>query len=147
MSTGWKAFELRMARDLGTERIPVTGERAGSDASTDKVCLQLKLRKALPKWIFEWMDGICGTAKKAGKSGVVVIKVPRMLDDDALAIMRWADFVKLHGAPECCRPQDLYPSEANGDILICKRCRSRWSHEYFTDAAGDTDTRFVRLLD
>ena len=27
----WKAFERRLAHDVGTERIPVTGERDGAD--------------------------------------------------------------------------------------------------------------------
>ncbi len=27
----WKAFECRLAHDVGTERIPVTGERDGAD--------------------------------------------------------------------------------------------------------------------
>ena len=31
----WKAFERRMARDVGTERIPVTGERDGATVAHD----------------------------------------------------------------------------------------------------------------
>lgn len=133
-----------MARDLGTERIPVTGERAGSDATSDRVCLQLKLRKALPKWCWDWLEGIVGTATKVGKLGVLVVKVPRMKDDEALAIMRWADFVKLHGVPECCRPQDLRLAIKDGRPVpgdyVCRRCNKPWIEKRVVDAAGDSDT-------
>lgn len=93
---GWKAFERRCARDLGVERIPVTGERAGADAATDKVCLQFKLRKALPKWLWTWLEGIVGTATRDGKIGVLVVKIPKMLDDESIVMLRWKDFVRLH---------------------------------------------------
>ena len=87
-----------MARDVGTERIPVTGERAGSDFTDAIACYQLKVRRMLPAWLWSWLGGIQGTATKHGRIGVLVLRVPRMRDDDALVILSWRDWVALHGA-------------------------------------------------
>ena len=87
-----------MARDVGTERIPVTGERAGSDFTDAIACYQLKVRRMLPAWLWSWLGGIQGTATKQGRIGVLVLRVPRMRDDDALVILSWRDWVALHGA-------------------------------------------------
>lgn len=86
-----------MARDMGTERIPVTGERHGADAANGMFCFQFKMRRMLPSWLFTWMDGICGNAQTHGKIGVLVLKVPRMQDADALVVLRWKDWHALHG--------------------------------------------------
>jgi hypothetical protein len=60
---------------------------------------QLKLRKALPSWLFEWMRGIVSTTPD-GKTGVLILRHPGQRDDEALVIMRFADFVDLHGTPK-----------------------------------------------
>ena len=91
---GWKQFERRMARDVGTERIPVTGERHGADARTSLFAFQFKLRKTIPSWLFEWLAGICAPT---GRVGVLVLKQPRMRDEDAIVVLRWRDWVDLHG--------------------------------------------------
>jgi hypothetical protein len=97
MSQSWKAFERRMARDMGTERIPVTGERWGADCATGMFCFQFKLRRSLPTWLWRWMDQIAGTSQAKDKIGVLVLKRPRQDDTDALVVVRWADWVALHG--------------------------------------------------
>jgi hypothetical protein len=94
----WKAFERRLCRDIGTERIPVTGERAGADGETSRFCMQFKLRRTLPTWIFVWLGGICTSADRRGKIGVLVVKRPRMRDEDAVVLLRWADWVALSEA-------------------------------------------------
>jgi len=96
-SSGWKASERRMARDVGTERIPVTGERDGSDFTDTIACYQLKVRRMLPAWLWAWLGGIQGTATRQGRIGVLVLRVPRMRDDEALVILSWRDWVALHG--------------------------------------------------
>jgi hypothetical protein len=95
---GWKKFERRCSRDMGTERIPVTGERHGADGATAMFCFQYKLRNALPDWLFEWLGGIVGTAERQQKIGVLVLKTPGMEDRDAIVMLRWSDWVDLHGA-------------------------------------------------
>ena len=94
----WKAFERRISRDHGVERRPNTGERDGSDSMPHELfCFQMKLRKSVPKCIREWSDGICTTAAKEGKIGVLVVKEPGLRDDNALVVLRYKDWVDLHG--------------------------------------------------
>lgn len=84
---------------MGVERIPNTGERDGADARTPLFVFQFKLRRAIPVWLWDWMMGIRQTADAAGgeRIGVLVLKRPGMRDDDALAIVKWKDWVELHG--------------------------------------------------
>jgi hypothetical protein len=92
-----KAFERRMSKDVGTDRIPVTGERHGADCVSGPFCYQFKLRKIIPRFLFEWLDGICLSALKTERIGVMVLKTPRLRDADALVVLRWKDWVDLHG--------------------------------------------------
>lgn len=95
---GWKQFERRISRDHGVERRPNTGERDGSDAMPHPLfAFQMKLRKAIPKCIREWSDGIHGAAKRDGKVGVLIVKEPGLHDANALVILRYGDWVDLHG--------------------------------------------------
>jgi len=94
---GWKQFERRCSRDMGTERIPVTGERHGADGMNGMFCFQFKLRRALPDWLFTWLGGIVETAKRHDRVGVLVLKTPGRDDAESLVVLRWSDFVDLHG--------------------------------------------------
>jgi hypothetical protein len=93
----WKAFERRLCRDMGTERIAVTGERHGSDGTTSLFCFQFKLRRSLPGWLWDWLGGIVASAAVSGKVGVLVLKKPRQEDTEALVVLRWKDWCDLHG--------------------------------------------------
>jgi hypothetical protein len=94
----WKAFERRISRDHGVERAPVTGERDASDAMPHPMfCFQMKLRKAIPKCIRAWSDSIHASAQKTGKCGVLIVKEPGKHDDNALVIVRYKDWIDLHG--------------------------------------------------
>lgn len=98
MDRGWKQFERRTSRDMGCERQPVTGERGGADnAAHPLFAFQMKLRRSLPVWLFRWLDGITSTATRDGKVGVLVLKRPRLEDGDAVVVLRWRDWVDLHG--------------------------------------------------
>lgn len=90
----WKARERIMARDVGTERIPVTGERNGADFQTELFCYQLKHRKSIPGYIGEWLGGICQTAGK-GRVGVLILSQPGSRREDAVVCVRWADWVRI----------------------------------------------------
>jgi hypothetical protein len=97
----WKAAERRVAEDLGGRRIPVTGiDRHGADVVTPLFHVQVKLRKALPAWLWEWLEGIRNDANPQGKVGIVVLKKPRQKDTDGLVVMSYADFCDLHGTPK-----------------------------------------------
>ena len=94
---GWKQAERNHARDMGSERIPVTGERHGADFVDGLFAYQLKVRKVIPSWIFEWLRGICTTAATTDRIGVLVLNQPRKPRRDALVVLRWGDWVDLHG--------------------------------------------------
>jgi hypothetical protein len=94
---GWKAAERRMARDVGSQRIPVTGERAGADWLCGVAAYQLKVRRMLPAWLWAWLAGIQGAGQRTGKVGVLVLKQPGMRDTDAVVVLSWRDWVALHG--------------------------------------------------
>jgi hypothetical protein len=94
----WKAAETRFARDVGCERKPCDGSRDGADFS-DALCdYQLKVRKAIPSWLWGWLSGIQGTAQRSDKCGVLVLKHPRQQDEDALVVLSWKDWTALHGS-------------------------------------------------
>jgi hypothetical protein len=96
----WKAAERRVAADLGGARIPVTGiDRDGADVVTPMFHVQVKLRKALPAWLWGWLDGIRLDAQPHGKTGILILKKPRQRDEDGLVILSYRDFVDLHGTP------------------------------------------------
>ena len=83
---------------MGVERQAVTGARHGADnAPHPRFCFQFKLRRMLPSWLFAWLAGIVATAARDGKVGVLVLKTPRMQDGEAIALVRWRDWVDLHG--------------------------------------------------
>jgi len=97
----WKSAERRCAADLDGQRIPVTGiDRDGADVVTPLFHCQIKLRKALPAWIWEWLDGIRGTAIPQGKIGILILKKPRQRDTEGLVVLSYGDFVDLVGKVE-----------------------------------------------
>jgi hypothetical protein len=96
----WKAAETRFARDVGHERKPCDGSRAGADFE-DAICAyQLKVRRALPAWLWTWLTGIQDTAKPSDRIGILVLKKPRQEDADALVVLSWKDWRDLHGTPD-----------------------------------------------
>lgn len=95
----WKAEELSIAKQLGGARIPVTGiDRNGADIVTPLFHVQSKLRKSIPAWLGAWLGGIVSTTPD-GKIGILVLRKPRQERKDALVVMRFGDFVELHGNP------------------------------------------------
>ena len=84
-----------LARDVGTERIPVTGERHGADFRAGRCAYQLKVRRSLPRWLFTWLDGICNAAVKRCQVGALVLNRPRRPRRDALVVVRWEDWRRL----------------------------------------------------
>lgn len=96
-SRSWKGAETRFARDVGVERKPCDGSRAGADFEDGIACYQLKVRSSIPGWLWGWLGGIQGTAKSKGKAGALVLKAPRQKDVEALVVLSWSDWVSLHG--------------------------------------------------
>ena len=101
----WKKYESRVAADLGGRRIPVTGiDRDGADVRSARFSVQVKLRKALPAWLFSWLSGICETATADGRMGILVLRKPRQEDVDGLVVMRYGDFIELTKALDARTP-------------------------------------------
>ena len=97
---GWKQAERRLARAVGTRRIAVTGERNGADFRRGMFAYQSKLRRVIPRWLFKWSAGIVRSAADRDQIGILILKRPHMRDRDALVVLRWQDWVELHGADE-----------------------------------------------
>lgn len=93
----WKRRERDVAATLGGVRIPVTGERAGSDVDTPLLCVQVKHGRRRPAFLREWLDGICAAAKRKRRTGMVVWLSPGERVRDGLVIMKLSDFEDLHG--------------------------------------------------
>ena len=92
----WKAFERRLARQLGTQRIPVTGERAGADFTDGMFAYQAKLGRRCPAYLREWLAGIVAAGERRGLVGVVVWKPKGTRDREALVVLRFADWRDRH---------------------------------------------------
>ncbi len=93
----WKTAERRLARDVGNEREPVTGERGGRDfGKLGAFAYQSKVRRSLPTWLFDWLGGIVTTAKRHNQIGVLVLNRPRSPRRNALVVLRWSDWCELH---------------------------------------------------
>ena len=98
MDKSWKAFERRIAKRMGGKRIPVTGERDGSDVDAGPFQYQCKLRRGVPSYLREWLRGIVAAGERSGgATGVVVWKAPNARDDDAVVVLRLKDWQDLHG--------------------------------------------------
>ena len=99
----WKAAERRMAKALGTERIPVTGrqrDKHGADFEDGLVMYQAKWGYQQPGYILGWLIGICNTAASHGKLGAVIWQKYGGRTKDSLVVMRFEDYVALHGSPK-----------------------------------------------
>jgi len=102
---GWKQYERRLARALGVERIPVTGERAGADFEDGMFVYQAKKRAGqFPAYLVDWLRGIqaAGERRAPTKIGVVILQRPRALDGDALVVVSFKDWLALHGPALKC---------------------------------------------
>jgi hypothetical protein len=61
--------------------------------------------------------------------------------------------IKVTTERDCCQNEDLMPyagvSEIQGGpgkVRFCKHCGQLWVLEWYTDAAGDRDTHYVRVI-
>ena len=97
MDKSWKAFERRLARRVGGKRIPVTGERDGADIDAGPFVYQAKLRRGVPSYLRGWLRGIVKAGARKDSIGVVIWKQPNARDDDAVVVLRLADWQALHG--------------------------------------------------
>lgn len=71
MGKNWKNVERKIAKQMGGERVPITGRSRGSapDIDHNKYSIEVKHRKELPEWIKDAMD-------QAEQSNTDGLKVP-----------------------------------------------------------------------
>ena len=58
---------------------------------------QAKLRKGVPSYLRDWLRGIVAAGERSGTTGIVVWKAPGARDDDAVVVLRLADWQAWHG--------------------------------------------------
>jgi hypothetical protein len=96
----WKAFELRTARDHGTERTPVSGRQSDAGApdwESPLFVAQVKLGRRQPSYLRDWLAGIARQGERLGKVPLVIWKPLYARDEEALVLVRYRDWVALHG--------------------------------------------------
>jgi hypothetical protein len=96
----WKAFERRMARLFGTERIPAAGvmgraQKDASDFRTKLFSFQAKKGYKFPAYLKAWLDGIVHVGAGESRYGVVIWSDKGARDADSLVLMRAADFAAI----------------------------------------------------
>lgn len=104
----WKATERALARDVRTERIPVTGrqrDKGGSDFSDGFASYQCKDGYAQPAYLEKWMRDAEEYARPRDCVPVVVWHRRGQRRKDSLVVLRWSDWVDLHG-PATPAPDD-----------------------------------------
>lgn len=98
---GWKRFERKLARDVGTERLPVTGRPGDCDFDDGVFRYQAKFRRrGLPKEVWDWLDGVRGAAKSTHKTGILVVHRSGRPHTEAAVVLSWADWCDWHGAKQ-----------------------------------------------
>ena len=117
MDKSWKAFERRIAERVGGKRIPCTGERDGADVDAGPFVYQAKLRRGLPSYLRDWLRGIVSAGERKNATGIVIWKAPREKDDDAIVILRLADWQELHGPHKKKRPA-IKPSVSRSGLGV-----------------------------
>ena len=96
----WKSTERTVAKKLGGERVPVSGRQRGAapdcTSAGGLLSVEVKDRKALPKWISEAMEqAIAG--QRENQIPIVVLHERGMRANDNLVMIRLGDWVDLFG--------------------------------------------------
>ena len=108
---GWKAAERESARRLGGQRVPITGRVRGSapDHTTagDLWSVEMKMRKAFPKWLLEALEqAIASQEQGAGRWPLVILHPKGRRYEDDLMILRRKDFEEIHTLLLSCFQDD-----------------------------------------
>ena len=70
----WKAFERRIAKYIGGERVPITGRQRGDapDIAHNWLAVECKYRKTVPEWLKDAMRQAKASAR-GSQTPVVII--------------------------------------------------------------------------
>jgi hypothetical protein len=94
MSKTWKAVERAVARRLGGRRVPVTGRGGAPDVEHERLAVEVKHRKELPRWLKHAMVQ-AEAAARDGKVPVVVLHERGQRHADDLVVLRLGDLEEL----------------------------------------------------
>jgi hypothetical protein len=101
MDRAWKAFERRVAANLGTKRIAAAANSQRGDRGADApdcvagaFAYQIKKGYRVPGYLRTWLDGIVRMSAPE-RTGVVVWGPKGARDDDALVLVRFSDWQRL----------------------------------------------------
>ena len=86
----WKQTERAIARRFGGRRVGPTGQ-ATADVITDWLAIEVKTRKALPRWLLDAIGQAVGTADD-GRLPIVVLHQKHKRHDEDVVVMRLGDF-------------------------------------------------------
>jgi len=88
----WKQTERAIAKRLGGERVGPSGQ-ATVDLLTSRLAIEVKTRKALPRWLLDAMGQAAAAAD--GRLPILVLHQVGQKHDGDLVIMRLSDFERL----------------------------------------------------
>jgi len=86
----WKQVERAIAKRLGGKRVGCTGQ-ATPDVVTDWLSIEVKSRKALPKWLWEGIEQARRGCRE-DQLAILVLHEKGEHHDNDLVILRLADF-------------------------------------------------------
>lgn len=86
----WKYVERKVARIIGGKRIPAAGEKL-PDVVSDFLVVEVKSRKALPRWIVEALASAQGKAKSDQFPAAVLWEYG---ESDGILVCSLRDFAK-----------------------------------------------------
>lgn len=97
----WKRHERAVAQALGSERNPSNGKRNADIDKRIPFAVEHKTRQAMPQWFTKAVSQAIAGATE-GRTPLVVIDYCRGRGHttERFAVMRFADFVEWHGAPD-----------------------------------------------
>lgn len=88
-----KAVERAVARLLGGERV---GHLGGADVIAGHLSVEVKSRKALPKWLLDAVAQAVRNSEK-GQLPICVLHQAGDLYDDAIVMVRMKDWLEWYG--------------------------------------------------
>lgn len=94
--SSWKRVERWFARDLGGQRVPITGRQGAERMSKDievpyPLWVDVKSRLSCPKSLWSWLENVVDNAPPA-KIPLLILHRPHMRYGEAVVVMRYRDF-------------------------------------------------------
>ena len=87
----WKAFERRVAKDLGGRRTSILG---GEDIEHPIYSIECKLLSDIPQWLIKLWTQTAFNCPDS-KTPLAIVKEKNRNDDNAFVILRYIDFKNL----------------------------------------------------